>query len=574
MPPESASEASASGTIVPRVRQFALHPAVITTLLYLLVTWVTHAHLTGDGPDYAREVRQRIIATNDGWRFWDAGHLIWRPLAFSVLHVAGALGASSSAVSLSDVGNLLIVLSWIGGAACVVLLPLWLKRVGVAPLGAFWATVALMTANAFLGYFVGGTPYMPGLACLLAGLYLMAKEPPTTAVSVGAGLALGFAVLLWLPYILALPAALCAPSLLHGPTRERVRASLLAIAACAVVGLGAYGAVVAHLGITNVAGFAAWFADASHGITHVKGLTKAVFGFSRSFINMGLDGAVFKRFLLHDPYNPVSLIELFRTSLIKFGFFYLVLAALAVGVWKSRRGIFPWLFCATTAIPVLAFAVAWQGGDTERYLPLYPVFLLALGLSLGTLTGIGRAVRLLAQAFVVVLVLVNIPALSKHEFTRVEDTMISRVDVFNPSLLPATSLVVTPSSVDGLAAYLNSGATRKGATPLKIPLMGLVTTGVEDATKWRERFSQRALESWDSGGRVWVSRRALSPRPARDWGWVEGDDPRFKWADFARFFTQLDQGVSLGGTEGYVEILHSEHNRGFLRSTLNAAAAK
>ena len=63
----------------------------------------------------------------------------------------------------------------------------------------------------------------------------------------------------------------------------------------------------------------------------VGGPAPLIFGFARSFINMGDDGILFKRFLLHDPYNPVSLFDLLRLSLFKYLLFYAFL------VWSFKR---------------------------------------------------------------------------------------------------------------------------------------------------------------------------------------------------------------------------------------------
>jgi len=90
---------------------------------------------------------------------------------------------------------------------------------------------------------------------------------------------------------------------------------------------------------------------------------------------------LFKRFLLHDPYNPVSFFELGRASLLKLLLFYgLLIAVLKQLLHSANRRIF-WLFLAVAA-PVFAFALFWYGGGMERYLPLYPVFFLAVGCAL------------------------------------------------------------------------------------------------------------------------------------------------------------------------------------------------
>src|SRR5436305_8510979 len=93
---------------------------------------------------------------------------------------------------------------------------------------------------------------------------------------------------------------------------------------------------------------------------------------------MGSDGATLKRFLLHDPENPVSLSDLLRTGLWKCALFYSVVVSLLMISLKIPRGRRFLMFFLLNAVPVLSFAIAWRGGDIERYLSLYPPFFLGL----------------------------------------------------------------------------------------------------------------------------------------------------------------------------------------------------
>src|SRR5262249_4514379 len=142
-----------------------------------------------------------------------------------------------------------------------------------------------------------------------------------------------------------------------------------------------YGSAAALQGIYTPHGFIQWMSASSHGIT-TGGFTRMVFGFARSFVNMGNDGVMFKRFLLHDPFNPVSLLDLVRVSLGKFLLFYLVLAILLVALLRTAQGRRFLAFLSLTALPVVTFAGFWQGGDMERYFPLYPAIFLSLAYAL------------------------------------------------------------------------------------------------------------------------------------------------------------------------------------------------
>jgi hypothetical protein len=335
--------------------------------------------------------------------------------------------------------------------------------------------------------------------------------------------------------------------------------------ACAATGIVAYTIVAIHLHLTSPAGFLTWFRSASHGITGVKGVSRAVLGFSRSFINMGTDGASLKRFLLHDPYNPVAATDLLRLGLWKMGVFYAVLATTLLVLWRS-----PWrprlLFCVLSAAPVLAFGIAWQGGDTERYLPLYPALVLALAgaVSVSPPRSLGRV---LPEAFAVLLLVVNVSAYSRQRFAADENAIVARVGEFNDSLLPPGSILVLPSFNDRTGPYFRSGTMDRQRIHGSYGLYGLVEKGATNTPQWRENFAGRALGVWDAGGRIWLSRRMLSATPQADWDWVEGDDRRVSWSDLPAFFTPFDLGASHGGADGFIELLPTQRNESRLRAT-------
>src|SRR6185369_11501883 len=186
--------------------------------------------------------------------------------------------------------------------------------------------VFFIFSHAFLNFSQTGSAYIPGLALTMAGIYVLivsSNEPQLLfRGSLLAGLALTAAVCMWFLFGLAIPAALLCPILLFGWNRTTWRLTLQTSITFGVLLAIAYLIVVVGvLHITTVAGFKAWVADASHD-TDISGASRMVFGFARSFIYMGNDGVLFKRYLLHDPFNPVSLSDLVRFSLWKILLFY------------------------------------------------------------------------------------------------------------------------------------------------------------------------------------------------------------------------------------------------------------
>src|SRR5262249_25082081 len=123
-----------------------------------------------------------------------------------------------------------------------------------------------------------------------------------------------------------------------------------------------------------------------------------------------------------DPLNPVSLGDLLRVSLWKFAFFYAAVLALAVGLLFSPSDRRLLGLLATAALPNLAFAVSWQGGDMERYLALYPFLFLALGGLLASEKA-PRLCRLVPAAFFLTVAVTNVTAMARPVVDHREATL-------------------------------------------------------------------------------------------------------------------------------------------------------
>lgn len=98
-----------------------LRPYAYICGVYILATWLTRSFFQGDTVDYVAS----IVAHMSGgyYKFWDFGHLLWRPfgwLAFRVSRpfLAGFVG-SDERVQITLV---LIVISWLAGLASAFLL--------------------------------------------------------------------------------------------------------------------------------------------------------------------------------------------------------------------------------------------------------------------------------------------------------------------------------------------------------------------------------------------------------------------------------------------------------------------
>jgi general stress protein CsbA len=431
-----------------------------------------------------------------------------------------------------------------------------------------WAVLttiaAFIFAQAFLNYFHTGAPYIPGLSLVLLAIYLFVtqdesdKRAVRTAVLAGASLA--GAVLLWFPYILAVPAALVAPLFLFGFDKRRLTLSLQAAIAGAILGGAVYLAVMTHIGIHNVHEFREWMEKTSRGSgSSNKGIGKMVFGFARSFINMGNDGMLFKRFLLHDPFNPVSALDLLRLSLWKLVAFYLFLAFLFLSLITSSEGRRVLVPLVINCIPVIAFAIYWQGGDPERYLPLYPLLFIALAWSLNT-ERVKRPFKYPLIVFIAAMFVTNGFMMAGPRLNRQQEAASGRISPLVP-ILKSGSWVFTANWQDDLVNFNRSFPLSPINRNNNLRIGSLISPGEPEVAYWQKDFSSRVQSIWARGGDVWLSRRLLSPRPHWDWNWVEGDDARVSWNDLYRYASKLELGQSVGGDDGFVLLLPSERNR-------------
>ena len=202
----------------------------------------------------------------------------------------------------------------------------------------------------------------------------------------------------------------------------------------------AYLIVMIAVGVHSVADFREWMAVASHGVRQ-SGLPRMLFGLPRSFIHLGNDGVLFKRFLLHDSLNPVSALDLVRFSLWKLMLFYLAVAAVTVE---------PAAFIRSPHVGLVAidggafnpFAIKFDGGAVERYLPMYPVVFVALGWMLAQ-SQAPRVLKVVPVLFFCVAILVNSSVMARMVLDQQKQRTSERVLAVIPQLKPNSWLVTT-----------------------------------------------------------------------------------------------------------------------------------
>jgi hypothetical protein len=546
-----------------------LRPYALIASVYVSLTFLTRPLFQGDTLDYASSV---VGHTNGGYyQFWEFGHLLWRPLGLLVFRVTGSfLARFVGPAPYLQITLGLIIVSWLAGLAGALLLLALLRTYTSNPWIPPFIVISFMFSLAELNYSRTGSSYIPGLSFLILAIYLSARQArnpsPNTSIAISAivGLALAASVSLWFLYAFAVPAAILLPLIFEGFDKARLRTAIWIFIFFSFSISTAYAAVLIHLRISTVSGLMTWVLESSHGMT-IQGVSRMIFGWPRSIIDMSVAGKVIKRYLLRDPFNPVSSLDLFKLwpDFLKLALFYLTVLSTVVTLRQFSRGRKALAVAGIAALPVLGFAVYWSGGDPERYLPLYPFFFLALCLSLSSVTPLNWVSAVICT-FMIYMVLTNAislrPAAARRIQTRAED----RVNPLLPELKPGSRVIVSHDLDDLVALRFNFPFN--SVNQQNLSLYSLVTPGRNDVAVWRVRLASNTLSTWQKDGDVWVSSRLLHGTPQADWNWVEGDDPRVSWRDFSRFFSQLQFGESVGGDDGFLQISRSNKNESFLHS--------
>jgi len=530
-------------------------------VVYVLAVFATDPHFMGDTTRYAQQ-----LTSGSAESIWEFGHLLWRPLGWLLLQLVGPLTAMF--VGASPQANAVVALvgvSLLAGLVSVVALHRLLHRASDNLLVVNLVVLAFIFTNGFLNYAQTGAPYVPGLALLLVGVYLLNRggqqRPPSTRDAILAGVSLAGAVGLWFPYVFALPAALASPLFLWGRARASWRAVCYAgLTVAAGTALLYAAAASLALGITSLSEFVDWM-GADRRIGTARGLSRSVFGFARSFADMGRDGVLFKRFLVHDPYNSVPLGDLLRFSLWKLVLFYAALAALVVLLARSPLGRRALALLAVWGAPVIGFAVFWQGGAIERYLPLYPM--LFLGLAIGVRAPFPWRVVAVPLAFFVVAAATNVNVMAFPSLHERQEHDVARVRQVLP-LLEEGSRLFTITQRDDLFLFGQDFPFHPLNRDGGLALAYVVDIGHYFAPQWRNLFATRARAVWDEGGEVWVTTRVLASRPQPGWDWVEGEEPRVSWQDLHAFFAAVEWGQRAGGEDGFVHLPRSRGNEELL----------
>ena len=537
----------------------------LIVLVYLLATWFTNPWLMGDTVDYA----DSIFAYHSGYhlKFWEFGHLLWRPFGWLMFRVFNPLTSLIfGADDRAKITFTLLAINWIGGLACLLVLRALTERVCNRQWIVTLAPIALLFSSAFLNYGQTGSAYAPGLALILTGGLLLVKDnerPGSKRLTIAAALLFAAGIALWIPMVLIVPAVAALPFFLGAWNRRTFRSVIVTLVLAGVfIGI-AYVAVVLNLGLTNLHDLREWVTEASHGMNRMRGIPRMVFGFANSLLDLGGQGAFFKRYLKSDPFNPVTLANLIWSSLWKLAFAYVFLLVVFINLLRSRRGRMIATLVILNVVPTIIFALfIFEAGDMSRYIATLPLIFLAVAYSLCSEKSIGWT-RYVILGFLAVSIITNVSAMATPKLQQREQKVEARVSPLLPLLKPE-SRVVTSHLQDDInnftRDFLFNPVNRSG----NLHYYPMVAPNTAHVDNWQQTFAVEVLRIWNNNGDIWVSKRMLSPRPKAEWNWVEGDDPRVSWTDLYNFFTPFQWGAEVGGEDGFILLQPSPQNREIL----------
>jgi hypothetical protein len=547
--------------------------AIAAVAIFVVLFCVTVPETTADTPVYVDQVLtyHQHLPDASPLLLWEFGHLLWRPIGYSLwLTTHRLLSSWSGGNAVLEITAGFIGLNFCAGAVVALLLFLVCRRFGLTERVALAVTAGFMLFSTTLNYIHSGAPYNLGLAAQLGGLLLILRSgrtprSPLYALFGGAALALSF--LLWFPYVLTVPAVLLA-GLVVSPaprtddrllTSGNVRTVAVAAAVTAIVGFAVFcaGASIAH--IASYPALKQWILASAHGFNPERRWLRFPTGFTRSFLHLGYDGIIIKRFALGDPYAPVSKLDLIRAGMWKVAVIFVAFAFLCANLVR-RRELWPALAVfAAGFVPTVAFAILlFDTSEPARYEPAYPSLLVAL-CGILMMPRNFRTPRWSLIAFLVIIAVVNLKAYA-WDLRSIAANVTSRAILVHEHT-GHNGVAFLLSFRDPVSSYLQ----RVPFSPLNeqaaLPLFHVIEPGNMNVATWKTAAACRILQAWDAGGETWLSVRLLAATPKAEWLWVEQDDSRVHWTDIPEFFTHLETDAGVGDEDGFSRIAQTETNR-------------
>lgn len=543
-----------------------LVPTLILILVYLFVLAFTRPVNIADSHWYVADI-ESALRTSDRAPLWEFAHLLWRPLGAALYGIAALTGLPHI---ISDTQYLLYTLFCTLNVLACLFLP-FLVYSSVALVSkrrryALLAAIGLLGAAAVINYSRSASPYLTGTALSYAAFYVGLRSPKNGFIHrVMAGALAGLAALLWIPFVLCIPLVMLGPSILASGEpfcwRRVLKPCIITGAVAAAVMLAGYAAGAAIHDISSVDHFIAWARGASLDERSLNWLRVAS-GFTRTYYELGDSPVLIKWLLFNDPFARATAADLFASPLIALPLSFLGSAALAAAAWLSSDR-WRWLAILMLGVaPHVALGALYEGGSGERYLAAAPVVLfccgcLAAARSRHYIGSTALGLFLIPWAF-------NGYFLNRHTVGKGVEKLQDRLRVLQQVAGPRRVIVI--STRDPLARLSNYPELwRAAAVSRDVYVLQPVGKLVPF---WREEAACVIENSWRQAQEVWVTARVFAEEPRREWLWVEGDDPRFRWRDIHSFFGGFRRGSTIGGDDGFVQLPPSNENQALAQSLL------
>ncbi len=543
-----------------------VRPYLLVIAAYVVATAVTQAHFQGDTIGYAEQVAEA--------RFTDFGHFLLYPtgwVLYTLLRPASELVLGPDPQLNATFA--LTLLSWTTGLLAVLFLRALLTTLGFSRRLADGLTIAFILTHGFLNFAQTGTSYIPSLAFLLGAYAVLVRAAANEArgwrAALAGGLLLSASIAMWPPFVVAVAGVAALPLLCGGYTVRRVRLVARSIGVAGVVTMAVFALAAWLNGVRGASELFAWIGSSAHGAFGTTGIPRMALGLGRSLVDIGNDGVAYKRFLVGDPLNPVSLADLLGIGWWKLALVFGFIGGITLGAALHPRGRDVLVFFALAALPVLVFGARWQAGDVERYLALYPAVFVTAAFALSA-PRMPRWLSVLSVAALAVLSAVNLWAMSLP----VQGARQARVVARAAPLLDALDegdRVAVMLQQDDLWAFTWSFPFHPYNRDGRLDVYHVIEPLTNQVDSWERSFAQLALDLWRRERDLWVSTRLLRQRPLAEWNWAEGSDPRVTWRQVHTFFSGLEYGESVGTEDGFRRLLPSPANRTRLGEVASAS---
>ncbi len=464
-------------------------------LLLVVFYVVANPYWYGDGVWYALDIKSNAPLPVD------AGHLLWTPFA-KTLHSLFSLFFLSL-----DPLLVLQVLSAIGAVLLLHATSLVSLHLGFSLQARFLTIATLACSHFVLVYGGSGSSYTWAAALVTYSSAMLIRPEQNMRHSIVSLVFALFAWAFWGVSILSFP-ALC---ILYAITRRQSFRQRLKATLFSAVTLGASWATLVLLTYIifvpehSYSSAVDWFRASSHGIATTfspVSVARAALGYTLSLTYLGELGKSLK-FLILSNTSSLSL-----TALLPYVVAFLISVTLIGLAWfRTLRFRYTGIqklysiFALALAIPILAFAVLWQGSDVERFSQLLPSTLILLFLpyaSLTTTKAVPVLIPLILAAF--------------HLSTRILPPLISLVGtpaelaMISKAHLAPQSLVVVhgqryPASLWAPAQYMS------GHTFYNLQY----DSQTNGKREWKERLRSEIKKTLKRGGDLAVHAQLLRP---------------------------------------------------------------